>query len=481
MDVDPPAETGKAPETVPAAAEDDEDEEQITDLLDLLSQSEDDALPPTAKIPLLTSILTESGPPDGDGEARYGPKASSVKERAVYGLARSYCATGRYDEVVALLTGDVCRGFFDNATKAKCAKVVRAVLDVVCGLAPEQLDMQADICRNIIKWCKEEKRNFLRQRVEAKLAFILYEQEKYGDALTLVDDLLVELKKLDDKQLLVETHLVESKIHHGLRGMAKAKAALTASRTCANAIYVAPTLQATIDSMSGTLHCEEGDYNTAHSYFLEAFEQLDQMDDRDRAVKALKYMMLCRILDSLTKALKLSAAGGVGAKSDRSEVDLSGMISGKQGVKYAGKDIEAMSAIAAAASRRSLKEFESVIEQYTEQLQEDVLIKHHLGILSEQLLESNLIRIIEPYSCVEISHVAALIEMPQPVVEKKLSQMILDGKFQGILDQGKGQLIVYEEGEKDAVVEKGLQVISNMDNVVSSLFDRSRALRTMMV
>jgi len=342
------------------------------------------------------------------------------------------------------------------------------------------LQQQAEVCQNIIKWCKAEKRTFLRQRVEAKLAFILYEQEKYSDALTLVDDLLVELKKLDDKQLLVETHLVESKIHHGLRGMAKAKAALTASRTCANAIYVAPTLQSTIDSMSGTLHCEEGDYNTAHSYFLEAFEQLDQMDDRERAIKALKYMMLCRILDSLTKALKLSAAGGVGAKSDRSDVDLSGMISGKQGVKYAGKDIKAMSAIAAAASRRSLKEFEAVIEEYSAQLQEDVLIKHHLSILSEQLLESNLIRIIEPYSCVEISHVAFLIEMPQPTVEKKLSQMILDGKFQGILDQGKGQLIVYEEGEKDAVIEKGLQVISNMDNVVSSLFDRAGALTVMM-
>ena len=346
------------------------------------------------------------------------------------------------------------------------------------GIRAQQ--QQAEVCQNIIKWCKAEKRTFLRQRVETKLAFILYEQEKYSEALTLVDDLLVELKKLDDKQLLVENHLVESKIHHGLRGMAKAKAALTASRTCANAIYVAPTLQSTIDSMSGTLHCEEGDYNTAHSYFLEAFEQLDQMDDRERAIKALKYMMLCRILDSLTKALKLSAAGGVGAKSDRSDVDLSGMISGKQGVKYAGKDIEAMSAIAAAASRRSLKEFESVISQYSAQLQEDVLIKHHLGILSEQLLESNLIRIIEPYSCVEISHVASLIEMPQPIVEKKLSQMILDGKFQGILDQGKGQLIVYEEGEKDAVIEKGLQVISNMDNVVSSLFDRAGALTVMM-
>lgn len=64
--------------------------------------------------------------------------------------------------------------------------------------------------------------------------------------------------------------------------------------------------------MSGILHCEEGDYDTAHSYFLEAFEQLDQMDDRGRALPCLKYIMLCKILDSLGKALKLSASGGVG-------------------------------------------------------------------------------------------------------------------------------------------------------------------------
>jgi 26S proteasome regulatory subunit N6 len=104
-----------------------------------------------------------------------------------------------------------------------------------------------------------------------------------------------------------------------------------------------------------------------------------------------------------------------------------------------------------------------------------------LHILQEQLLESNLIRIIEPYSCVEISHISGLMEMPLLTVEKKLSQMILDGKFHGILDQGKGQLIVYEESHKDEAMEKGLNVIANMDNVVTSLFERSRALRTMML
>lgn len=140
-----------------------------------------------------------------------------------------------------------------------------------------------------------------------------------------------------------------------------------------------------------------------------------------------------------------------------------------------------MSAIAAAASQRSLKEFEAVLAKYDHELQDDLLIKHHLHVLQEQLLESNLIRIIEPYSCVEITHISTLMEMPVPVVEKKLSQMILDGKFQGILDQGKGQLIVYEEGEKDAAMEKGLQVIVNMDAVVTTLFERSKALRTMMI
>ena len=140
-----------------------------------------------------------------------------------------------------------------------------------------------------------------------------------------------------------------------------------------------------------------------------------------------------------------------------------------------------MSAIAAAASQRSLKEFEAVLAKYDHELQDDLLIKHHLHVLQEQLLESNLIRIIEPYSCVEITHISTLMEMPVPVVEKKLSQMILDGKFQGILDQGKGQLIVYEEGEKDAAMEKGLQVIVNMDAIVTTLFERSKALRTMMI
>ena len=445
-----------------------DDEEDVEDLLDLMDNTKVDSID---SIPLLKQV-TES--------TKIGPKATQIKERAVYDLTRAHCAKKQYSDVVSFLESST---FFQTVNKAKCAKVVRQVLDIVCGLAPDEHDMQREICEKIVIWCRREKRSFLRQRVEAKLAAIMFQQNSFGEALLLIDSLLFELKKIDDKQLLVETHLMECKIHFGLRNVPKAKSALTASRTASNAIYVAPNLQASIDNMSGTIQTEEGDYNTAHSYFLEAFEQLDQMKDETQAMKSLKYMMLCRILDSLTKALKLSAKGAIGVdKTGRdASLDISTLVTSRQAVKYAGRDLEAMTAIAKAASERSLNGYEKVLKEYEAELQSDLLIKHHLHILQEQLLESNLIRIMEPYSCVELSHIASLMELPLSNIEKKLSQMILDGKFQGILDQGKGQLIIYEEGEKDKAMEKGLAVLENMDEVVTTLFERSKALRTLML
>jgi 26S proteasome regulatory subunit N6 len=61
-------------------------------------------------------------------------------------------------------------------------------------------------------------------------------------------------------------------------------------------------------------------------------------------------------------------------------------------------------------------------------------------------------------------------------VERKLSQMILDKKFHGILDQGEGILIVFEEAEIDETYELVLDNITNMGKVVDTLYQTAKKL-----
>lgn len=51
--------------------------------------------------------------------------------------------------------------------------------------------------------------------------------------------------------------------------------------------------------------------------------------------------------------------------------------------------------------------------KYKTELENDPIIKAHLESLYDKLLEGNLLRIIEPYSHVQVAHVAKLINLDQ--------------------------------------------------------------------
>ncbi|CAD6957010.1 unnamed protein product [Tilletia controversa] len=347
------------------------------------------------------------------------------------------------------------RALMAAGAKAKTAKLIRTLIDYFSDI-PDSKQLQIDVTKENVAWAKGEKRIFLKQSLETRLIGLLYENKNYREALPLINDLLRELKKLDDKMILTEVHLLESRVNHAISNFPKAKAALTSARTSANAIYCPPTLQAQLDLQSGVLHAEDKDYTTGYSYFFEALEGFAAQED-PRAPSALKYMLLCKIMLNLPD-------------------DISSIIQGKLALKYAGRDVEAMKAVAKAHEDRSLEDFEKALRDYKDELSNDPIIRNHLAALYDTLLEQNLLRIIEPYNRVEIAFIAESVRQPVREVEQKLSQMILDHVFTGTLDQGAGCLIVYDEPRNDATYEATIETLKHVGHVVDSLYKKANRL-----
>lgn len=87
----------------------------------------------------------------------------------------------------------------------------------------------------------------------------------FQQSLERINPLLKELKRLDDKTLLVEVHLMEARAYYALSNYPKSRAALVAARTTANSIYCPPRMQAALDLQSGIAHAQEGDFQTSYS------------------------------------------------------------------------------------------------------------------------------------------------------------------------------------------------------------------------
>lgn len=100
-----------------------------------------------------------------------------------------------------------------------------------------------NLCNECITWAQEQNRIFLRQTLQARLVRLLNDLGRYSQSLQHALPLINELKKVDDKDLIVEVQLEESKSYYNLSNLAKARAALTSARTTANSMYVPPATQ----------------------------------------------------------------------------------------------------------------------------------------------------------------------------------------------------------------------------------------------
>ena len=314
-----------------------------------------------------------------------------------------------------------------------------------------------NIAEEITKFCDETNNISMKSKIQTRLAEVYYIHENYSKALDICNKVIFDLKRYEDNLGLIQLLLLESKIYYATNGISKAKASLTSVKTLITKVYVEPKLQANIDMHAGILAAYEKDFNLAYSYFFEAFDvyNIPSKKRRNKGLRAFEYMILCKI---------------VGGHIE----EVNNVVLSKQGKDYYGPEVEALRSIESAVKEKSIKLLEDNIAKNKKYFT-DRVINYHISNLHNDLLEKNLIKIIKPYSVVEIDFVTKSIGLNYQDVLNRLRQMILDKKINGILDQGKGSLIIYDVDSANPYLDKSIETFKNLEKVVEALDKKVRA------
>ena len=121
-----------------------------------------------------------------------------AKEQAAYRLANIFQQLSLFEELIDL-TKQILPAYAD-LPKSKTAKIIRSMFDIALRFpGRNRNDALVGLSKYIIDWCEKESRSFLRMKIENRLADLLFKQQKYQESLAILNKLLHELKKRDDK------------------------------------------------------------------------------------------------------------------------------------------------------------------------------------------------------------------------------------------------------------------------------------------
>ncbi len=116
--------------------------------------------------------------------------------------------------------------------------MLKIILDSVSNSDDQTKSIEVEVCKNILNWTVAEKKQFLINILRLRFANVLYEREEFRKSRKENDLVLEKAKEVDDKKLLVESHLLESKLIYESKNLPKAKASLIACRAAANMVYI---------------------------------------------------------------------------------------------------------------------------------------------------------------------------------------------------------------------------------------------------
>lgn len=304
----------------------------------------------------------------------------------------------------------------EKVSKASASILLKNTLDILEqeGMAKKDTISLYD---KMIDWAEKKKRNLLKLDFKMRKAEALLALKEYKACLSLITETAKILKQADDKIGLVKLYYIESKVYYELKNLAHAKSSLTLAKSTSTFVYCPSFLQAKIDILNGIYLADEKDYKTATSYILEALEGFSITQNTEMIIQCARYLVLVKIMESKTR-------------------EISSLLSHKLISPYkTDKCIELLCSIAECVEEKNLSKCNEILHRDINLISDDNFISNHLLCLCDSLLDENILKIIQPYSNVNIEYVGNLLGFDVPTIENRIRRMILDGRIEGDIDQ----------------------------------------------
>lgn len=367
-----------------------------------------------------------------------------LKERLVMEQVEIFAQCHDFDSIYSFITGlsDIWR----DVSTARLTKIIKKTLFL---LPSDNIEGVLGLVTLFVTWAEKTNRKLLSYDLECKRINALLRMKMIDECLSAIKKMLVNLKKIDDKENQIMLYVCECKAYYELRDLSRSRTSLTSARAMAVSTYCPSLLQAHIDLLSGMLICDDHFYSTAFSYFLEAIDGFTTSKEPENTLTAIRYLILSKII---TK------------KHD----EIGALLRSKPIVNFINdRVVLAFLEINESYKNRNLESYQRIINQYSSILGADSFIKKHLEHLYGVLFENNILKIIEPYSNISIAQIANQINFPGDVIEEKIRKMILDKQISGTIDHVNQCILLFDEKENE--VDAREDHIKTLKEFVSSL------------
>ncbi|GES99403.1 COP9 signalosome complex subunit 2 [Rhizophagus clarus] len=394
--------------------EDDEQEEPDVDLenkyYNAKARKEDD---PNVAIKEFQSVV-DTEQEKGD----WGFKA--LKQMAKLSFkAGNYEATLKYyKQLLSYTKSAVTRNYSE--------KSINNILDFISS--SQDMTFMEEFYSTTLNALEEAKNERLWVKTNLKLAKLWLDRKEYTRLNKILRQLHTSCQKddgTDDQRKgthLLEIFALEIQMYTETKNNKKLKALYQQCLHVKSAIPH-PRIMGVIRECGGKMHMGEKEWDKAQTDFFESFRNYDEAGSPQR-IQVLKYLVLANML----------------TESQINPFD-------SQETKPYKNDpqIVAMTNLVSAYQRKEIREFEKILRDNRATIMDDPFIRTYIDDVLKNIRTQVLLRLIKPYTRIEIPFVSKQLNIPAQDVEDLLVGLVLDNKIVGRIDQVNQRLELYRQ------------------------------------